>query len=113
MAMTPEGRVKADIKKWLDGHGFWRAGRQGKRPDKLVGWYYMPVSNGMGVHGIPDFVIVFMGFSIFIEAKAPKGEPTANQILRMEEIRAAGGKAFVVRDASELSSIFLLGEVSE
>ena len=111
MAMTPEGKVKAAIKKWLDSHGFWRAGA--KRPDgEVVGWYYMPVSNGMGVHGIPDFPVVFRGESVYIEAKAnSKEQPTSNQINRMDEIRAAGGRAYVVYDAAQLEQMFDLNAV--
>jgi hypothetical protein len=106
MASTPEGRVKAGIKKWLDGHGFWRAGAK-KPAGEIVGWYYMPVSNGMGVHGIPDFPTVYKGRAIYIEAKAPGKSPTPNQINRMDEIRAAGGEAHVVDDPSQLEQIFL------
>lgn len=105
MAMTPEARVKKAIKEWLDSHGFWRAGT--KKPEgEIVGWYYMPVSNGMGVHGIPDFPTVYRGRAVYIEAKKPGGSPTANQINRMNEIRAAGGEAYVVHDASQLEVIF-------
>ena len=38
MALTPEGRVKAAVKKWLSARNI---------------WFYMPVQNGMGVTGIP------------------------------------------------------------
>lgn len=104
--MTPEGKTKEDIKKWLKAHGFWPAG--GKRPEGDVnGWYYMPVSNGMGVHGIPDFVCIFRGVSFFIEAKAPKGVLSENQKTRHDEIRAAGGHVVVIRDAAELDQIFV------
>jgi hypothetical protein len=103
--MTPEAKVKADIKKWLKEHGFWPAG--GKKPEGDVnGWYFMPVSNGMGIHGIPDFVCIFHGTSFFIEAKAPKGVLSENQKLRHEEIRAAGGMVVVIRDAAELDTLF-------
>lgn len=93
MSRTPEGRVKDAIKKELDSRGFWRAGSA--QPPAVEGWYYMPVSNGMGVHGIPDFVCCWHGKFFCIEAKAPNGAPTPNQERRHEEIRAAKGWVLV------------------
>lgn len=102
--MTPEARVKNAIKKWLDSHGFWRAGA--KRPEGTIhGWYTMPVSNGMGVHGIPDFRCVYKGLSFDIEAKAPKGEATPNQLQRHAEIREAGGFVVILSDAAMLADV--------
>jgi hypothetical protein len=91
--MTPEGKLKKQVKDALDERGFWRAGSA--RPQTVVGWYYMPVSNGMGVHGIPDFVCCWEGKFFGIETKAPGGSPTANQEKRHEEIRAALGWVLV------------------
>ena len=99
--MTPEARVKASIKKVLDARGFWRAGTA-KPATPITGWYYMPVSNGMGVHGIPDFVCCWEGFFFSIEAKAKGGETTPNQDRRHEEIRAAKGLVLVVDEAEKL-----------
>ena len=84
--MTPEGRVKAGIKKLLI---------------TLGAWFYMPVSNGMGVAGIPDFIVCWKGWFIAIECKAPgKQAPvdmlTANQARQIKAINAAGGIAIVV-----------------
>jgi hypothetical protein len=105
MAQTPEGRIKAEIKKLLDGMGFWRAGA--KRPAvPVVGTYHMPVSSGLGTHGIPDFVGCWLGRRFDIEAKAPGGEPTPNQINRHEEIRAAGGIVLVVDNVNTLREFF-------
>lgn len=98
--MTPEARVKASIKKALDQRGFWRAGTA--KPATVIGWYYMPVSNGMGVHGIPDFVCCWKGLFFGIEAKAIGGTTTANQDRRHEEIRAAEGLVLVVDNAQKL-----------
>ena len=101
MGSTPEGRVKAAIKKELDSRGFWRAGAAGP-PAQCEGWYYMPVSNGMGVHGIPDFICCWRGNFLGIEAKAPGGTPTPNQLRRHEEIRAGGGTVLIVFDVNQL-----------
>lgn len=102
--MTPEGRVKDQIKKELDARGFWRAGTA--KPPEVDGWYYMPVSNGMGVHGIPDFVGCWRGAFFSIEAKKPGGVTTANQDNRHEEIHEAGGLVLVVDDVKQLKDFF-------
>lgn len=81
--MTPEGRVKAGIKKLLI---------------QLGAWFYMPVSNGMGVQGIPDFIVCWHGWFIAIECKAPGNENklTANQARQIKAINDAQGIALVV-----------------
>ena len=79
--MTPEGRVKKDIKKILDAAGV---------------WYYCPVSNGMGRHGIPDFICCINGRFVAIEAKAANGKATTLQLGEFTKIKAAHGKAWLV-----------------
>lgn len=101
---TPEQKVKAAIKKELETRGFWRAGAV--EPETVRGWFYMPVSNGMGVHGIPDFMCCMDGMLLGIEAKAPKGTPTANQLQRHKEIRAAGGEVLIISDVNDLKEYF-------
>jgi len=87
--MTPEGKVKHDIKKVLAHHRV---------------WYYMPVQNGMGRVGIPDFVCIVNGRFLGVEAKAEGKENTVtkNQAHVISGIRAAGGMAIVCSDAREL-----------
>ena len=89
MAMTPEGRVKEAVKKLLKEHGI---------------WYYMPVQNGMGVTGIPDFICCNNGLMLAIETKAPgmRKNLAPNQENRIAEIRAAGGTVLVVDDPQQL-----------
>ena len=92
MAMTPEGRVKDAIKKML----------------KAAGWYwFMPVSNGLGKHGIPDIIACKptvitpdmvgqrVGLFVGIECKAPGKLSTVTplQERELEAIEAAGGIA--------------------
>jgi Holliday junction resolvase len=84
--MTPEARVKNAVKKLLTEHGV---------------WYFMPVSNGMGRHGIPDVICCVNGHFLAIECKAGKGVATALQQREMERIGAAGGDAMVVSDDPE------------
>lgn len=83
MASTPESRIKGVIKGILDGHGAYRV---------------MPVSNGMGAHGVPDFLVCIAGRFVGIEAKAGKGKPTALQMSNLRRILAAGGSALVINE---------------
>lgn len=93
MAMTPEGRVKAAVKKWLKARGI---------------WFFCPVSNGMGVHGIPDFICCWQGRFLAIETKAPGRikEVSAPQQLQLSAIQDANGLALVVDDVSLLEEHF-------
>jgi hypothetical protein len=90
MARTPEGAVKDKVKKILK---------------DLDAWYYMPVQNGMGVVGIPDFVACINGRFVGIECKAPGKENTvtANQQRQIDGIIAAGGVALVISEPEKLS----------
>lgn len=104
--MTPEGKVKLDIKKWLHDRGFIRAGsKEEDWPSPILGWYYMPMQNGMGVHGIPDFICCYRGKFISIEAKAPGKEPTENQKDRGSEIQLAAGTWIVVDNIDTLNQL--------
>ena len=96
--MTPEGRVKAAVKAVLGVRGI---------------WYYMPVSNGMGQHGIPDFICCVppMGKFLAIETKAPGRTSTVTPLQEraIGNIRAAHGWAIAIDDVSQLVS-FLDGD---
>lgn len=95
---TPEGRVKDAVKKVLRGNDI---------------WFYMPVQNGMGMTGIPDFVCCApititpemvgktYGFFLGIETKAVGKESnvSANQQRVIAAINNHGGVAFVTSDA--------------
>ena len=98
---TPESKVKEGVKRLL------RAARW---------WFFMPVSNGMGRHGIPDIVackptvitedMVGMTLGVFvgIECKAP-GKLANVSPLQERELKAiaeAGGVALVTDDPSQL-----------
>lgn len=92
MAATPEGKVKDAIKKVLKKHG---------------AWYFMPVSNGMGQVGIPDFICCWNGKFVGVEAKAPgkTANVTDNQLRVIGAIKKAGGLAWVIDDAQQLDSL--------
>lgn len=92
-ALTPEGRVKANIKKILKDAG---------------AYYYMPVSGGMGKHGVPDFLVCYRGKFIGIEAKAGRGTTTALQDRELAEIVQAGGVSLIINenDLDYLKGVF-------
>ena len=83
--MTPEARVKNEIKKMLDAHEV---------------YYFMPAANGYGRAGIPDIVCCINGCFLAIECKAGKGKTTALQDRELIAIHKAGGSAVVINEAS-------------
>jgi hypothetical protein len=91
--VTPEGKVKDAIKKLLKSRDI---------------WYYLPVSNGMGQHGIPDFICCVppTGKFLAIETKAPGKLRTVTPLQEraIGNIRAAKGWALVVDDVLQVIS---------
>lgn len=89
--MTPEGKVKYAIKKWLIERGV---------------WYFMPVQNGMGMMGVPDFIICWKGRLFAVECKAPgkRNTVTALQERNINAINQQGGLAVVVTSIEEFIS---------
>lgn len=81
MGMTPEGRVKNQVKKVLAQY----------KP--LYGWW--PVPNGMGASSL-DFIGCFRGVFFAIETKVPGKKPTPRQSMCIDQMRAAGGIVFVI-----------------
>lgn len=91
MTTTPEGRIKNKIRKLLDGYG-----------TNL--YYYMPVPSGYGRRTV-DYLGCIRGVFFAIEAKRPKGKPTALQNAALEQIEHAGGIGFVVNDDETLAGL--------
>jgi len=83
MATTPEGKVKAAVRKMLAKHGI---------------YYFMPPGMGLGRSGIPDIIGCYNGRFIAIECKAGKGQLTALQARELALIKATGGFTFVARE---------------
>jgi hypothetical protein len=83
MASTPESTVKAMVKGLLSLHDV---------------YFVMPVSNGMGAHGVPDFMVCAYGRFVGIETKAGKKLPTDLQMSNLRRIDAAGGIALVINE---------------
>jgi pantoate kinase len=79
--MTPEGKVKAKVKKTLL---------------EIGAYYAMPIGTGFGNAGVPDFLVCVRGRFIGIECKANGGKPTALQLKNLADIEAAGGLAFII-----------------
>lgn len=65
-------------------------------------WWFMPVQNGMGRHGVPDFIVCLNGRFIGIETKRTEKEQlTLRQSIEREKILAAAGEYYRV-DASNV-----------
>jgi hypothetical protein len=83
---TPEGEVKKLCKALFARVGAYRA---------------MVVTFGFGESGHPDFLVCLHGALIGVETKATAKSPvTKLQRLRLKQVRAAGGLAFIVYDAN-------------
>jgi len=92
--MTPEGKVKAKVKKTLL---------------EIGAYYAMPVGTGFGNAGVPDFLVCVRGRFIGIECKANGGKPTALQLKNLADIESAGGLAFIIdeNNVAELRNFLL------
>ena len=85
MAMTPERKVKQQVRKVLD---------------KLGAYYVMPVTGGFGNSGAPDFLVCLHGRFIGIECKAGKNTTTPLQEKNLRSIEKSGGVSLVVNDVN-------------
>jgi Holliday junction resolvase len=83
MAMTPEAKVKKQIRAILDEEGV---------------YYAMPMGTGYGNSGVPDFLCCVAGKFVAIEAKAGKGKTTALQDANIERIWKAKGVALIINE---------------
>jgi hypothetical protein len=90
--VTPEGKVKLAVAALLT---------------EYQAWFFKPVSNGMGVHGIPDFIGCRAGSGSFfgIETKAGKGKMTALQERQKVLIEKAEGRFFLVNEVDGLKEL--------
>jgi len=87
--MTPEGKVKEQVKYLLRQH---------------KAYYHMPVSNGMGAPTL-DFICCLNGRFFAIETKAPGKKPTLRQQGTMESMSRAGAAVFVVAGEEGMSEL--------
>jgi hypothetical protein len=86
--MTPEGRVKAKVKKALDTLG-------------ADCWRFMPVQTGFGSPAL-DYLLSIRGRFVAIETKAPGRKLTPLQEGTKAAIEAAGGIVLIVWDETSL-----------
>lgn len=103
--MTPESMIKAKVKEYLAEIGCISASKAPLATHGNTGYYFSPVSNGMGVHGIPDFIGHYRGFFFSIETKTEKKNPTPLQQHQIRAIEITGGKNFVVRGVDDVGQI--------
>lgn len=95
---TPEGKVKARVKKLLAEHG---------------AYHFMPATHGYGSSGIPDVAACLHGKFIGIECKANGGKPTALQLKNLRELSSAGGIAVLVDETGLDKLEVLLTDVNK
>ena len=81
MANTPEGKVKAQVRRILDDHGV---------------YYFCPATGGYGRSGVPDIVGCCNGLFFAIECKAGDGKTTALQERELRRIGESNGTALVI-----------------
>jgi len=83
VALTPEAKVKAKVRRVLDAGGI---------------YYFMPAGSAYGRAGIPDIVGCCNKRFFAIECKAGKGKTTALQDNELRKIKEAGGIALVINE---------------
>jgi Holliday junction resolvase len=83
--MTPEAKVKKKVVDILKEAG---------------AYYFFPATGGYGRAGVPDIICCWRGMFVAIECKAGSNTTTALQERELENIRQAGGAAFVVNEES-------------
>jgi hypothetical protein len=110
--VTPEGRVKEQVKKKLHAYGVHLFTKAADMPDSEVeGTYWMAVQGPYAVHGVHDFTGVWFGIFWSIETKAPDNpeDATASQEAFRVAVTKAGGIALTgVRDASAVDRLYQL-----
>ena len=89
--MTPEAKVKADIKKVLAEYDC---------------WYFMPSMNGYGRAGIPDFIGCYQGQMFAIEAKAKNGKLTPAQARELQALVDNGAQVTVATSGESVRVLF-------
>ena len=80
--MTPEGIVKKKVSSLLKKYG---------------AYYEMPVPIGFGKSGL-DYIGCIAGRFFVVETKAGYNLPTPRQLITIQNVRNAGGMAFVVNE---------------
>jgi penicillin-binding protein-related factor A (putative recombinase) len=66
----------------------------------------MPPGGRFGRSGTSDFIILWHGHFIAVEAKAPNGKVSELQRLYLEQVKRAGGHATVAYSADDVECLF-------
>ncbi len=72
----------------------------------VPGLAFKKIRGSMGMRGVLDLIICYQGRYVELEVKTERGRLSPEQAARIEEIRAAGGMAEVVRSLEEVHRIF-------
>ena len=83
--MTPEGKVKAKVKKVLDSLGC---------------YHFSPQTGGYGRSGVPDIIACINGRFVGIECKSGTNQPTALQKNNIDRINACKGLGIIVNESN-------------
>jgi len=98
MAMTPEGKAKAQIKAFLK--------------TLTDCFFFSPIGGPFATHGIPDLVVCLKGRFVGIEVKRVGNEKgtTPLQDVALQRITEAGGLSFVASDVTTVKTqLYLAG----
>ena len=82
MTKGPEGKLKDQVKAYLDERG---------------AYYFMPVQMGLGAATV-DFLCCVKGRFVAVETKIWPRKATPRQLLCLNAVQAAGGIGFVAYD---------------
>ncbi len=82
--MTPEGKVKKFVEKYMDQHF----------PEA---WKYNPPGGAFGRAGTPDKFYLYKGVFIAIEVKADNGSATKLQMKTLQKLKEQGCIAAIVK----------------
>ena len=94
--MTPEAKVKKQVKKILD---------------DLGAYHFSPFTSGYGRSGVPDIIVCYKGKFIGIECKAGKGKLTALQERNIKQIKHNEGLAIVINEGNIEELLALVKEI--
>lgn len=94
--MTPEAKVKKQVKKILDDFG---------------AYHFSPMMDGYGRSGVPDIIACYKGKFIGIECKAGDNKPTLLQLRNIENIKRNQGLAIVINEDNIESLLTLVKEI--
>ena len=98
MAQTPEGKVKAKLRRKLS---------------QIDCWVYIPQAGAFGKSGVPDILVLVNGRLFGFECKADaKKKPTNLQVKAMKDMEAAGAKCMVVCDDATIDKAIAFVEVA-